>query len=357
MERILFRNLIKVKNDMKKTLFFLFLACLAVTSQAQDIYATLKFTEYPIELRYPNDYQVQHPAKMSYIVTNGVTEMYIKGYKLSNRFTADSLQRMFEKDIYNDDNIVNLQMREKGRGSLGSIPADRLVLEFLDKDKLYKVLAFMVYFHINQEYNAILFFYDMPVVETNSYKVSYDDYLVNMGQTLKWSENIPYKTYTDTETGLSVEMPSFWRSQSVTQDSLQGFLIDDDRGRFWVEMKYTKDSSTADKAALKERDALKAKPGKYTDQKFKASSEKSATKEVIGQLTGLYQDDVNGLKRPTLFKRMYYKRVVDGKLVEYTITLESPEGAAEYYAPIHMRMLEKLKLPGVPYEVPKPPKK
>lgn len=334
---------------MKKILFSLSLICAAAVSQAQDIYTTLKFTEYPIELRYPNDFKVQHPATMSYIITDGVSEFYIKGYKVSNRFSADSLRKMFEKEIYNDDNIVNLQMREIGRGSLGNLPADRLVMEFYDKEKLYKVTAFMVYFHINQDYNAMLFFFDMLSAKAESY----EGLMVNMGQTLKWSENIPYQPYTDAATGLSTEMPSFWRVRDISADSVQGFLIDDDQGRFTVQMKLTADSSSADKSALRERDAIKQKPGIYREQKFKASSEKSDTKELYGQLTGTYKEEVNGLLRPTLLKRVYYKRVVDGKLTEYTITLESPESAVAYYAPIHQKMLEKLKLPGVPYEVPK----
>lgn len=346
---------------MKKVLFCLALTCITLISQAQDIYTTHKITEYPVEFRYPNDYRVTRPGQMSYIVTNGASEFYVKGYKLSNRFNADSLQRMFEKDIYNDENIVNLQMREKGRGMLGMLDADRLVMEFYDKERLYKVVAFMVYFHINHEYNAFLLFYDMPVSKNpnnmNTGQVNFDDYIINIGQTLKWSENIPYQTYADKNTGLSTEMPSFWRVINISSDSIVGFMIDDDRGHFSVQMKYTSDSTTADKSASRERDAIKLKPGKYADQKFKSSTEKTATKEIYGQLTGTYQDDVNGLKRPTLFKRMYYKRVVDGKLVEYTITLESPEGAAAYYAPLHMRILEKLTLPGTPYEVPKPPKK
>lgn len=345
---------------MRKLLFLLVASFIALFSQAQDVYTTYKLTEYPVEFRHPNDYRIQHPGLMSYIVTNGASEFYIKGYKLSNRFNSDSLQLLFEKNIYNDENIVNLQMREKGRGQLGTLDADRLVMEFYDKERLYKVVAFMVYFHINHEFNSFLIFYDMPVSKNdnlNTGQVNFDDYLVNIGQTLKWAENIPYQTYTDKATGLSTEMPSFWRATNISADSLQGFMIDDDRGRFSVQMKVTKDSTSADKSAIRERDALKAKPGKYADQKFKPSAEKSESKEVFGQLTGIYQDDINGLKRPTLFKRMYYKRIVDGKLIEYTITLETPEGAAAYYAPMHMRMLEKVKLPGTPYEVPKPPKK
>lgn len=334
---------------MKKALFALCLMAVGALAQAQDIYTDLKFTEYPIELRYPNDYKVQHAGPMSYIVTDGVSEFYIKGYKVSNKFNADSLQRMFEKDIYNDADIVNLQMREKGRGSLGNLPADRLVLEFYDKEKLYKVTAFMVYFHINHEYNAILLFFDMLAGKVESY----EGLLVNMGQTLKWSENIPYKNYTDPGTGLTTELPVFWRVTDASADSLTGFRIDDDQSRFTVQMKYTADSSGADQSAVRERDAIKLKPGIYKEQKFKPGTGKTATKETYGELAGTYKEEVNGLLRPTLFKRMYYKRVVDGKLVEYTITMESPEAIVDYYAPIHQRMLAKIVLPGTPYEEPK----
>lgn len=334
---------------MKKALSVFCLLALAALAHAQDIYTDLKFTEYPVELRYPNDYKAQHAGPMSYVVSNGVSEFYIKGYKVSNRFNADSLQRMFETQIYNDDNIVNLQMREKGRGSLGNLPADRLVLEFYDKEKLYKVTAFMVYFHINQDYNAFLFFFDMLANKAEPY----EGLMVNMGQTLKWSDDIPYKNYSDPATGLSTELPVFWRVTDVSADSLMGFRIDDDQSRFTVQMQYTADSSAADKVALADRDAIKLKPGMYKEQKFKAGSGKTDAKEIYGELAGTYKEEVNGLLRPTLFKRMYYKRVVDGKLVLYTITLESPEEIVTYYAPIHQRMLAKIALPGVPYEAPK----
>jgi len=337
---------------MRKVLLFMAMAGAALVSQAQDIYTTLKFTEYPIELRYPNDYQVQHPAPMSYAVSNGVSEFYVKGYKVSNRFNADSLRTLFEKKIYNDDEIKNLQMREIGRGDLGPHSADRLVLEFNVEEKLYKVVAFMVYFHINQDYNAMLFFFDMGARNSESY----EGLLVNMGQTLKWSADIPYKNYTDAATGLSTELPTFWRTSEISADSSQGFLIDDDRGRFTVLMKTTGDSTSADKSAIRERDAIKLKPGIYKEQKFKPGIGKTADKETYGELAGTYKEEVNGLLRPTYFKRMYYKRVVDGKLIEFTITLESPESEVAYYAPIHQRILEKIKLPGVPYVVPEPVK-
>lgn len=334
---------------MKKVLFAFCLMASAAFAHAQDIYADLKFTEYPVELRYPNDYKVQHAGPMSYIVSDGVSEFYIKGYKVSNRFSADSLQRLFEKEIYNDADIVNLQMREKGRGSLGELPADRLVLEFYDKEKLYKVTAFMVYFHINHEYNAFLFFFDMLAAKAEPY----EGLMVNMGQTLKWSDNIPYKTYTDPATGLGTELPVFWRITDVSADSVAGFRIDDDQSRFTVQMKYTTDSTTTDKIAVAERDAIKLKPGIYKEQKFKPGIGKTEAKETYGELAGTYKEEVNGLLRPTLFKRTYYKRVVNGKIVEYTITLESPEAIVDYYAPIHQRMLTKIVLPGVPYEIPK----
>lgn len=338
---------------MKKALFILTLSFMALALQAQDIYADYKLKEYPIQFRYPNDYQVQRAANMSYIVSNGVSEFYIKGYKVSNRFSADSLERMFMQTIYNDPSIVNLQMREKGRGSLGELPADRLVLEFIDKEKIYKVTAFMVYFHVNHEYNAILFFFDMVADKA----ISYEGLMVNMGKTLRWSDSIPYKNYVDKSTALTAVLPVFWRTSDISADSLKGFMIDDDRGRLTVQMKYTADSSTADKSAFRERDAIKLKPGKYVDQKFKATAERTTNKEPYGMLSGVYQENVNGIMRATIFKRIYYKRVVEGKLVEYIFTLEWPEYASDYYTPIETKIYDAISLPGTGYEPPKPVKK
>ncbi|MCG9912371.1 MAG: hypothetical protein MH137_13840 [Flavobacteriales bacterium] len=338
---------------MKKVSGILLLLFVSLSAKSQDIYTPFRITEYPVEFKHLNDYSVNRVGEMSYIITNNITEFYLKGFNLSNKFNADSLQRMFEKDLYNDENIVNLQMREKGRGSLGGLDADRLVMEFVDDSRAYKVIAFMVYFHINHEYNALLFFFDMERKSSESY----EQVLVNMGQTLKWDENIPYKPYTDPETGISTELPVFWRTQPQNDAKSNGFLIDDGRARFTYEIKPSADSTAAGLAAKAELTKLKTNPGMYLNYKFKASTPKLPSKEVYGVLTGTYRENVNGLLRPTLFKRVYFKRVVNGVLSDITITLEAPQVAVTFYAPIHQRMYDKIVIPGSPYIAPKKKKK
>ncbi len=334
---------------VKKGLLFGLITLASCVLKAQDVYTTFKLQEYPVEFRHLADYQVKRMERMSYIITNNVTEFYMKGYNMSNRFNADSLQRMFEKELYNEDDIVNLQMREKGRGSLGPNAADRLVMEFYSGERLFKVIAFMVYFHINHEYNALLFFFDMD----SKSSISYEGVLINMGQTVKWAENIPYRNVQDEGTGLSFEIPAFWRVNAFVEGGSTGFLADDGKARLRYLMKPSADSLGADRAALAERDAIRANPGMFKDQKFKAGKAKLPEKELGSILSGTYREDVNGLLRPTLFRRNYYKRLVDGKLTDIQITLESPIADAAHYAPLHKRVLDSVKIPGSLFTPPK----
>ncbi len=338
---------------MKRKVLFVLSALVSLVIHAQDIYTGFSLQEYPVEFRHLQDYQVNRVGNMSYIITNGVTEFYLKGYNLGNRFNADSLQRLFEKDLYNDKDIVNLQMREKGRGALGAHPADRLVLEFYSGERLYKVIAFMVYFHINHEYNALLFFFDMD----SKSSISYEDVLINMGQTVKWAETIPFKPMRDEGTGMSFDMPVFWRVNTFSDGEKKGFLVDDGKARIRYQIMPVTDSTGADVSALYERDALKVNPGVFKESKFKAGKTKFPSKETGGVLTGTYKEDVNGLLRPTLFKRDYYRRILEGKLVEIQITAESPSADAAHYAPLHKRVLDSFTISGAIYLPPKKKRK
>jgi hypothetical protein len=342
-----------MKVVIKRMILFAFSALASLVIYAQDIYTSFQLQEYPVEFRHLQDYRVNRVGNMSYIITNGVTEFYLKGYNLSNRFNADSLQRLFEKDLYNDKDIVNLQMREKGRGALGAHAADRLVLEFYSGERLYKVIAFMVYFHINHEYNSLLFFFDMD----SKSSISYEDVLINMGQTVKWAENIPFKTAQDEGTEMRFEMPVFWRVNAISEGDRKGFLIDDGKARIRYQIMPAADSSGAPVSALKERDALKVNPGTFKESKFKAGKTKLPAKETGGLLTGTYKEDVNGLLRPTLFNRDYYQRIMEGKLVEIQITAESPSADAAHYAPLQKRVLDSFAIPGTIYLPPKKKKK
>jgi hypothetical protein len=338
---------------MKKSILFALSALISLGIHAQDIYTSFSLREYPVEFRHLQDYRVNRVDNMSYIITNGVTEFYLKGYNLGNRFNADSLQRLFQKELYNDKDIVNLQMREKGRGALGMHAADRLVLEFYSGERLYKVIAFMVYFHINHEYNALLFFFDMD----SKSSISYEDVLINMGQTVKWADNIPFKTAHDEGTGIRFEMPVFWRINAYAEGEKKGFSVDDGKARIRYQIMPAADSSGADVSVLKEKDALKTNPGIYKESKFKATKTKLPAKETGGLLTGTYKEDVNGLLRPTLFKRDYYRRIIEGKLVEIQVTAESPSADAAHYAPLQKRILDSCTIPGTIYLPPKKKKK
>lgn len=320
-------------------------------SFAQDIYVPYVIKEYPIQFKVLQDHKVARVANFTYVVEEPSTysQFYIKGMKVSDTYSADSLQNYFINTVYKDEEIMNLQLREKGRGSLGEHEADRVVLSFLADDKLYLSTIFLVYFHINDEYNAILFYFEMG--EKNV--ISYEGVLINMAQTLEWLE-VPYIKFNNEDYQIQAELPEFWKSESELMNDTTYFIsLHDGRGRLNVTVREVKDSLDAKSIATMEHKALKTNPGIYVGHKLKASAGKWINDESVGRWIGSYNEVKGTYKRNMTLNRYYIKRIVGDKLFLYTVDLLCPSYNVDYYQPIFDRMGKSLSLPGNTFIAPK----
>lgn len=318
---------------------------------AQDVYVPFAIKEYPIQFKHTTDFDVKRVGTFTYVVESPSTfsQFYIKGMKVSQGYTADSLQNFFMNKIYKDEDVINLQMRQKGRGTMGTYEADKLVLSFSADDKLYLSTIFMVYFYVNQEYNAILFYFEMGERAASSYEGLQE----NMIQTLEWLP-LTYTAYNDQKTQTSIEYPDFWKAEAVSEnDTMSSYKAGDGRGWISIQATTVKDSLEAKDVALNDFKALKTTPGEFTSHKLKASGDKWYSGEACGRWTGTYTETQGVYKRSLTLNRYYMKHIVGDKLVLYRIDLLCPEYNVDYYSPIFNKMAQSIKLPGNPYIAPK----
>ncbi len=336
---------------MKRSgLFVLITLCFTMLVKAQDVYVPYVIQEYPVQFKYLQGHQITRVSPFTYVVEepNTFAQFYIKGMKVSETYSADSLQAYFMK-LYEGEDLVNLQLREKGRGSLGDYEADRLVLSFMADDKMYLTTVFLVYFHINDTYNSILFYFEMN--ERNV--ISYEGVMVNMAQTLEWLE-LTYTPFVQEEYGVKAELPDFWKSHTETlNDSTYFISLHDGRGRMNITIMQVSDSCNASDIAKAAHKALKTEPGIYAGHKLKVSSDKWFSGEACGRWLGTYDVVKDGYKRNQTLNRYYIKRIVDNKLMLYTIDLLCPSYNVSYYQPIFDRMGKSIQIPGNPFIAPK----
>lgn len=352
----------RLKNDivyrMKKRNLIVTVCALALfftwvvsPALAQDVYVPFAIKEYPVQFKHTNDFEVKRVGNFTYVVENPATfsQFYIKGMKVSQNYTADSLQSFFINKIYKDEDILNLQLREKGRGTMGNYEADKVVLSFAADDKLYLSTIYLVYFYVNQEYNAILFYFEMGERAASSYTGLQE----NMIQTLEWLP-LSYVPYRDEKSSTSIDYPDFWRIDPLEEnDTLLSYTAGDGRGSISIRAFTVKDSLEAKDIALNEFKTLKTSPGIYTSHKLKASGDKWYSGEACGRWTGTYTETAGNFKRSLTLNRYYIKHIVNDKLVLYRIDLLCPEYNVSYYSPIFNTMAQSIKLPGNAYIAPK----
>lgn len=320
-------------------------------SIAQDVYVPYAIKEFPIQFKKLQEYKVARVANFTYVVEEPSTysQFYIKGMKVSPTYSADSLQNYFVNTIYKDEEIMNLQLREKGRGTVGENEADRLVLSFLADDKLYVSTIFLVYFYINDEYNAVLFYFEMG--EKNV--ISYEGVLVNMAQTLEWL-TIPYVKFEEPLYQIKAELPEFWKSKSeALNDSTHFISLYDGRGSLDITIREVKDSLDAKTIAINEHKALKITPGIYTEHKLKASAGKWLSDEAVGRWMGTYVESKDGYKRNLTLNRFFIKRIVNEKMYVYVVDLLCPTYNIAYYQNLFDVIGKSISIPGNTFVAPK----
>lgn len=341
------------KCNLTFALCFLALFLMTGSSRlfAQDVYVPYTIQEYPVQFKHTNDFEVKRVSPFTYVVENPATysQFYIKGMRVSQGYNADSLQDFFMHKVYGDEEIMNLQMREKGRGTMGDYEADKLVLSFAADDKLYLSTIFMVYFYINQDYNAILFYFEMGERAAQSYEGLQE----NMIQTLQWLP-LTYTTYTDEKTATAIEYPDFWKIEALEgNDTLLAYRAGDGRGHISVRAFTVRDSLEARDIAVADYKALKTSPGEFGSARLKASGDKWYNEESCGRWTGTYTVTEGKYRQALTLNRYYLKHIVGDKLVLYRVDLLCPEYNVAYYSPVFSRMAQSIRLPGNPYIAPK----
>jgi len=324
-------------------LFILVFVSVAINSHAQG-YVSYTLPNLPVEFDYPSDMELEKTGKKSWVVfdKNVGTEFNINLFNVSPRFNADSLRYMMLK-LYDDPDIKNLQVSEVGSGSMGPHRAEKLSLSFMGPhDKQYVSTIYLVYFHINHEYNSLIFYFEIGANNV----ISYAPLQEAMISSLRYKP-FSYKKNIIEKEGIQLEYPNFWTEMAI--DTGIGYLhIHDGRMKFFAGAVDRMDSTSLKTFAEVERDSWKKQPAAFPNLKIKTQSVKCKNGETQFFNQGTFDQQVYSITRNVSFKKYFIRRIIEGKPKDFIIYWEYPTSAEKYYAPVHDIMMESLRLPGKP---------
>lgn len=299
---------------------------------------------FPVEFDYPSDMVLEKTGKKTWVVydKNVGTEFNINLFHVGPRFNADSLRYMMLK-LYEDPEVKNIQINEVGSGTMGPHRAEKLVLSFIGpKDKQYVSTIYLVYFHINHEYNSLVFYFEIGANNV----VSYAPLQEAMISSLRYKPFSYKKTLYEKE-GIELEYPNFW-AETVVDTGLGYLHIHDGRLKFYAGAVERMDSTSLKTLAEAERDSWKKQATTFANLKIKTQSLKCKNGEIQYINQGTYDQQVYSITRNISFKKYFIRRIIDGKFKDFLIYWEYPTSAEKYYAPIHDIMMGSLRLPGTP---------
>jgi hypothetical protein len=336
-------------NHQKKREIFQIFFCAAILSigniqnpSAQG-WSTYNIQLLPIDFDYPPDYTVIQQGGKSWTILGDKTEFDITLFKVGHhRFTADSLKNIIFK-LYDDPEIQNLQLVEKGGGTMGKHRAEKCVVSFYADGKQYMSIYYLVYFYINREYNALVFHFEMGELNVPSYSMLMDQ----MIQSLRFRD-FSYTSYRIPGDSIQLKYPDFWTLVPPEEgDTNAVYQFDDGRGVFTLSFHIPKDSTSGPASAEAEKTAMKLRSAEYPGLKVRTGNEGPKT-EPIGRLDATYNEAVEGIMRATVFTRLYYRLKSGNQEYEYVVSFKYPESSAKYYEPIFARIRGSLVLPGQP---------
>jgi hypothetical protein len=319
--------------------FALFLFFVSGFSYAQDAFSPYKLKGFPVQFSYPSApvaFPVKEVGKYTYVLSDNQSEFYVKFTRVGQRFTSDSLKAMFLKLYSDDPNIKNLQVRELASGEMGGHKADKAVLSFVGRDKMYLITAFMVRFYINERYNSVLFYFEMGERNAPSYAMLQE----KMIESLKYTE-ISYNIFESQAKGLKFPIPDYWKVTDA--DTVKW---GDGRGFFTLSYIDTNDSIPLNKSVDALKDKMKANGVTYPNNKFKVSHEKSGD-FVYSKISGTY-DYVNPfqIKRRDFLQIIIFRKKYNDKIKEYRISMECPEFYLKFYEPIWEKFSKEIEISG-----------
>lgn len=340
----LFNKLIKA-GFMRGLVSMFVVLLLGLCVKAQQL-TTFSFPDFPVEFDYPNEFVMEKSGKKSWLLydKNVGTEFNINLYKVSPRFTSDSLRYLMLR-IYDDPSISNLQVSESGSGTMGQHRAEKLSLSFMTQDdKRYISTIYLVYFYVNQSVNCMLFFFEIGERNVASYAPIQE----NMISSLRYKP-FRYKKYQHAAPlRMSIEYPDFWSAGEMQGEANFAQIHD---GRCFVNFSHAlaNDSISLKSKTDAERDVWKKNTSKYPAIKIKTLSMKGKSGEIYYQHSGTYDMELfSGVKREMAFKKFIFRRVEGNMKVDYEVMWEYPVQNELYYSAIMDIMMESLELPGTP---------
>lgn len=295
------------------------------------------FPAFPVDIEYPVEWKFQQESKNAWLVSDGTTEFNIIAFKANKRFNADSLRYMAMK-FYADPNIQNLQVSEVGSGSMGTIPAEKCVLSFMSQGKLYLSTMYLAKFHLNHQYNSLLFYFEIGEGNVKSYAPLQE----RMISSLKYR---PFQYKSLQQQGVQFLFPNHWAGQRVEEGDSMLLKVTDGRAALSIFSVPAKDSLPVFQGVETYRDYLKKFPGDRTDLKVKTEKEKWGS-SALALMDLRYQVNELGVLYRWVQKRRQVIQMQDDQRILYTVVFEYPEGVESFYAPVEKQLLESLKFPG-----------
>lgn len=306
---------------------------------AQDAFSPYKLKGFPVQFSYPSApvaFPVKEVGKYTYVLSDNQSEFYVKFTRVGQRFTSDSLKAMFLKLYSDDPNIKNLQVRELASGDMGGHKADKAVLSFLGRDKMYLITAFMVRFYINERYNSVLFYFEMGERNAPSYAMLQE----KMIESLKYTE-LTYNVFESQKKEIKFPVPDYWKANDT--DTLNW---GDGRGIFALSKTETNDSVPIHKSADAVKEKMKVNLANYPNNKFKVNQEKVGD-FVYARITGTY-DNVNPfqIKRRDYIQTILFRKKINEKILEFRLSMDCPEFYLKFYEPIWDKLLKEIEFSG-----------
>lgn len=298
---------------------------------------TYSFRDFPVDFDYPEEWRIEQDSRNSWVVTDGTTEFNILLFRANKRFNADSLRYM-AMELYADPSIQNLQVSEVGGGTMGNIPAEKCVLSFMHQGKLYLSIMYLAKFHINHQYNSILFYFEIGEGNAKSYEPLQE----HMISSLRYRD-FQYRSFSQHD--VTVEFPSHWAGVRPAEDDSLLIKFTDGRGSFSVFLNECRDSLPVFDKLNAYRQYLRKNPGDRKD--LKVNLEKDKWNNLPVQWFEMrYQINEMGVLYRIVQKNWHIVRKVEGECRHYQILFEYPEGYESFYLPVEKKVMQALKLPG-----------
>lgn len=304
------------------------LVLLCVAFQSSGLFAQQRLEPHYVQLNVPQEWQFQRTGQRSWVITDTKTEFNVILYKVHPAFNADSL-RYLALDLYQDPNLQNVQAMEVNSGTLNGIPADRVVISFIYGDARYLSTLYLAHFHINHQYNSVLFYFEIGEGNAVSYVGIQDQLLSSLSY-------LPFEFGPRKGPGFSLDIAYHWLVKKTEEDgdSVLAWFTD---GRSDIKLYRSNITDSLSSATM--ADLAKDVAKKASNHKVAKEREKSGWKGL----------DIEGISITTDKKetqKWYYLMQQDSSLHAYVLEGAWPLAQRAFYASAWQKAWQSLSLEG-----------